>query len=143
MALQMAFKAINDSAGPNGFVPILLVFRTYPRMIESDVPSPIVAQRATVIKKAMAEIYKLRAKRQIVDAFGTRNGLKTDAVHSLLLSLPVLVWREGNTRQAGRWDGLFPLFNIKGETCTVELPHRPITFHSTVVKPYLVKPEKD
>jgi hypothetical protein len=28
--LQMAVKAVNDSAGPDGIVPILLVFRAYP-----------------------------------------------------------------------------------------------------------------
>jgi hypothetical protein len=61
MALQMAFKAINDSAGPDGLVPTLLVFGAYPRMIKSDAPSPTVAQRATAIKKAMAEIHKLQA----------------------------------------------------------------------------------
>jgi hypothetical protein len=59
----MAFKAINNSAGPNSLVPTLLVFEAYPRMIESDAPSPTVAQRATAIKKAIAEIHKLQAKR--------------------------------------------------------------------------------
>jgi hypothetical protein len=43
MALQMAFKAINNSASPDGLVPTLLVFEAYPRMIESDALSPIVA----------------------------------------------------------------------------------------------------
>jgi hypothetical protein len=43
IALQMAFKAINDSASPDGLVLTLLVFRAYSRMIESDAPSPIVA----------------------------------------------------------------------------------------------------
>ena len=43
MGLQMAFKAINDSAGPDGLVPTLLVFRAYPRMVEADAPSPIIA----------------------------------------------------------------------------------------------------
>ena len=38
----MAFKAINDSAGPKGLVPTLLVFRAYPQMVKSDVPSPTV-----------------------------------------------------------------------------------------------------
>ena len=42
MALQIAFKAINDSAGPDGLIPTLLVFGAYPRMTESDAPSPIV-----------------------------------------------------------------------------------------------------
>src|SRR6266567_8802243 len=42
MALQMAFKAINDSVGPDGLIPTLLVFRAYLRMVESDAPNPIV-----------------------------------------------------------------------------------------------------
>jgi len=28
--LQIAFKVINNSAGPDGLIPILLVFRAYP-----------------------------------------------------------------------------------------------------------------
>jgi hypothetical protein len=56
MALQMAFKAINDTAGPNGLVLTLLVYGAYPRITEHDPPSPSVAQRALAIKKAMAEV---------------------------------------------------------------------------------------
>src|SRR6266702_6586022 len=36
IALQMAFKAINDSTGPNNFIPTLLVFKAYLRMVKSD-----------------------------------------------------------------------------------------------------------
>jgi hypothetical protein len=56
MALQMTFKAINDTAGPEGLVPTLLVFGAYPRMIELDAPSPSVSQRIAAIRKAMSEI---------------------------------------------------------------------------------------
>jgi hypothetical protein len=62
MALQMAFKAINDTAGPDGLVPTLLVYGALPRMVEYDAPSPTVAQRSAALKKAMTEIQKLRAK---------------------------------------------------------------------------------
>jgi len=55
----MAFKAINNTAGPEGLVPTLLVFRAYPQIVESDAPSPLVTQRAAAIKKAIAEIQKL------------------------------------------------------------------------------------
>jgi hypothetical protein len=34
--LQMAVKAVNDSAGPDGIVPTLLVFGAYPRMTEMN-----------------------------------------------------------------------------------------------------------
>jgi hypothetical protein len=91
----------------------------------------------------MAEIHKLQAERQVANALNTRNKPMTNVVHSLLLSSPVLVWREGNTGQVGQWDGLFPLLSIEGETCTVELPCGPVTFCSTVVKPYYDGLEKD
>jgi hypothetical protein len=101
MALQMAFKAINDSAGPGGLVSTLLVFGAYPRLVESDAPNPTVAQRTVALKKAMDEIKKLRAKRQIADALNMRNGPITTAIHDLPLNSQVLVWREGPTGQAG------------------------------------------
>ena len=42
IALQIAFKAINDSIGPNSLIPTLLVFGAYPHIVESDAPNPIV-----------------------------------------------------------------------------------------------------
>ena len=59
----MAFKAVNDSIGPNSLIPILLIYSAFPRITEYDTPSPITTQRAKVIKKVMKEVYKLRAKR--------------------------------------------------------------------------------
>jgi hypothetical protein len=52
----MAFKAINNTAGLNGLVLILLVYGAYPRITEHDPPSLFIAQRALVIKKAIVEI---------------------------------------------------------------------------------------
>jgi hypothetical protein len=58
----MAFKVINDSAGPNGLIPTLLVFRAYPRIVESNIPNPIVIKRAAALKKAIKEVKKLKAE---------------------------------------------------------------------------------
>jgi hypothetical protein len=91
----MAFKAINDSTGPNGLIPTLLVFRAYLYIVESDAPNPIVVKRAAALKKAMEEVKKLRAERQVVDALNMRNGPKTTIIYNLPLNSPVLVWREG------------------------------------------------
>ncbi|KAF1934529.1 hypothetical protein EJ02DRAFT_471813, partial [Clathrospora elynae] len=38
--LQMAVKAVNDTAGPDGLVPTLLVFGAYPRISMDSPPSP-------------------------------------------------------------------------------------------------------
>lgn len=137
-ALQMAVKAVNDTAGPDGLVPTLLVFGAYPRMHSMDPPAPSIIQRAAAIEKAMEEVRKIRAENQVTDALNTRNGPFVDPVHDLPLNSDVLVWREGNAGRTGKWTGPFKLLGIEGETCKIHLPSGPTQFRSTVVKPYLV-----
>jgi hypothetical protein len=143
MALQMAVKATNDTAGPDGLVPTLLVFGAYPRMTELDPPAPSVTQRATAIKKAMTEVIKIRSKIQVQDALNHRNGPSVSPIHDLPLNSDVLVWREGNTGQSGHWDGPFKLLGIDRETCKVQLPSGPTDFRSTSVKPLLLEDQSD
>jgi hypothetical protein len=59
--LQMAVKAVNDTAGFDGLVPILLVFGTYPRLLPSLLPSPFFIVRADAIRKAITEMRKHKA----------------------------------------------------------------------------------
>jgi len=59
----MAFKVINDSIGPDGLIPTLLVFGAYLYIVESNAPNPTVIKRAVALKKAIEEVKKLRAKR--------------------------------------------------------------------------------
>jgi hypothetical protein len=87
IALQIAFKAINDSTGPDRLILILLVFGAYPQMTEFDPPLLITTQRVTIIKKAIAEIQKIQAKRQVANALNTYNRLNTDSVHNLELNI--------------------------------------------------------
>jgi hypothetical protein len=61
--LQMAVKAVNDTVGPDGLVPTLLIFGAYLRMTETDPPTPSIIQRAMAIRRAMNEIAKIRATR--------------------------------------------------------------------------------
>jgi hypothetical protein len=132
VSLQMAVKAVNDSSGPEGLVPTLLVFGAFPRMVILDDPAPTISQRAAAIRKAMDEIAKVRAKMQVNNALNARNGPTTESLHDLPLNSDVLVWRED-----GGWKGPFKLINITEETCKVLLPSGPTDFRTTVVKPYL------
>jgi hypothetical protein len=131
MILQMAVKAVNDSAGPDGIVPTLLVFGAYPRMTEMDPPSPSVVKRAEAIRAATKEVRRLYAERQVNDALAMRNGPNTTTTLSLPLQSDIRVWRE-----KGGWKGPYKLLAVDGETCTVDMPHGPTKFRSTVVKPY-------
>jgi hypothetical protein len=58
----MAFKAINNSTGPNSLIPTLLVFEAYPYMVKSNAPNPTVVKRAVALKKAIEEVKKLKAE---------------------------------------------------------------------------------
>ena len=87
----MAFKAFNNITGPDGLVPTLLVFSAYPWMAELDTPSPTVTQHVNVVKKAIAEIYKLHVEWQVANILNIQNGPKIDTVYNLPLNSPVLV----------------------------------------------------
>ena len=58
----MAVKAINNTTSPDRLVPTLLVYGAYLRISKLDPPAPSIMERATIIRKVIAEIVKLRAK---------------------------------------------------------------------------------
>jgi hypothetical protein len=137
IALQMAFKAINNTAGPDGIVPTLLVYGALPRMSEYNPPSPSVTQRSNALRKAIEEIKSLQASHEVVRALNTRNRPSTTDIHELPLNSEVLVWREGNTGQLGQWEGPYKLVSMEDESCVLALPHGNTSFRSTSVKPFL------
>ncbi len=92
LTLQMAVKAVNDTAGPDGLVLTLLVFSAYLRMTKLDPPAPLITVRAIVVRKAIAEITKLQACKSVNDALHYRNGPNTALLHDLPLNSEVLVW---------------------------------------------------
>ena len=87
----MAVKAVNNTAGPDGLVPTLLVYRAYLRISNLDPPALSIMERAAIIRKAMAEIVKLRAKQVVSNALYHRNGPNTTLVHNLPLNSEVLI----------------------------------------------------
>ena len=58
----MAVKAINNTTSLDRLVPTLLVYEAYLRISNLDPPTPSIIEWAATIRKAIAEIVKLRAK---------------------------------------------------------------------------------
>jgi len=58
----MAVKAVNNTTSPDGLVPTLLVNGAYLRISNLNPPALSITERAAAIRKAIAEIVKLRAK---------------------------------------------------------------------------------
>jgi len=138
MVLQMAQKAVNDTNGPDGIVPTLLVFGAYPRIGENDPPTASVVQRAKAVKLAMKEVRRLLAKRQVQDALAMRNGPNTQPTLDLPIGSMVKVYREKRG-----WTGPYKLLSIDGETCRIEMQRgSPVNFRTTVVRPYYEQPQE-
>jgi hypothetical protein len=131
--LQMAVKSVNDTAGHDGFVPTFLMFGTYFRLLPSSPPLSSLTVRANAMRKAMAEVRKLKARRQVTDAFFQRNGPFVAKVKQLPLQNEVRVWRE-----SGGWTGSHRLlaYANNGNACIVKINGKPIIFQIIVVKPY-------
>jgi hypothetical protein len=99
IVLQMTFKVINDSIELDELIFILLVFEAYSRMIERNVLSSTIIQRAIAMKKTMKEIQKFIAIRQMNDALNTRND-SISLIHNLSLNSSVLIFRENKDNQS-------------------------------------------
>ncbi len=136
-ALRMALKAINDSVGPYGIVPTLLLYGTLPGLKRpSDPHAASTMARAKELKSATERMSKYFASRQYRDALRSRNGPDVTDVHKFPLGSFVRVYRS----EIDKWKGPFRLFVVSGETCTLLVPasQRGFSeFRTTVVKQYI------
>jgi hypothetical protein len=85
ISLQIAIKTINDSVGPDGIIPTLLVFGAYPRMTNNSALSPITTKRAETIRKTSNEIRRYYTKRHIEDILRIRNSPNTTMIFKFLI----------------------------------------------------------
>ncbi len=131
----MTFKIINDSIELDELILILLIFDVYSRMIEMNVSSSTITQRAIAMKKVMKEVRKFNVMRQVNDVLNTRNDL-IFLIHNLSLNSLVLIFREGNIDQSESWKKSFKLLSIQNESAIIELSNDSIKFRSISVKSY-------
>ena len=138
-ALRAAVKAVNDTAGPDGLVPTLLVFGAYPRISTDSPPTTEQQQRARAVAKAMAELRKIVARKKVSEALNTRNGPNTEHTlpSTLALGSSVLAFRE-----KGGWQGPFRVVGVTGTKVTIEMPRGPVTLRNTHIKPYYELPNE-
>jgi hypothetical protein len=83
--LQMAVKAVNNSARLNKIVLILLVFGLYPRMTEIDTLLLTIVKRAKAICAVTKKVRWLYAKQQVNNAFAIHNKPNTMVIIDLPL----------------------------------------------------------
>jgi hypothetical protein len=91
LILQMTVKPINDTADSDELMFTLLIFDVYSRMHVMNSSTSSINQRAMIIEKAMIEIRKFEAKRQVADTLNIRNDLIVTSIHDLFLNSNVLI----------------------------------------------------
>jgi hypothetical protein len=89
--LQMIVKTINDTVDSYELMLTLLIFDVYSRMHIMNSSISSINQRAIAIEKAMIEMKKFKAERQVADALNTRNDLIIISIHDLFLNSNVLI----------------------------------------------------
>jgi hypothetical protein len=116
MILQMAVKAVNNIAGPNRIVPILLVFGVYLQLTDMDPLSLLITKRAEAVRVVMKEVRCLYTERQVKDTLAIYNSPDTKLTLGLLLQSEVQIWHE-----KGRWAGLYKLIVTNSEIYTINM----------------------
>lgn len=82
--LQYAIKSLNDSVGPDGLVPTLLVYGALPRLgLPTDKLASGVFERAVGERKATEAMSRHFVKRQIRDSVRSRNGPDVSEIHKV------------------------------------------------------------
>ncbi|KAI1003043.1 hypothetical protein K3495_g5165 [Podosphaera aphanis] len=131
--LKMAIKAPNDTSDPDGIVPTLCVFGTYPRITWNDPPVPNAIERAETTYRAMIELRKFLATRLVQDARNIRNGPKNEHLEQVPIGGQVKVLREGGKSKKAEWTGPYELVDKDKETITVRINDEDKIFRSTAV----------
>ena len=90
----MAVKAVNNTAGPDGLIPILLVYSAYPYISREDKLTLLNTEQVRAIKCVMDDVHRLNTKIAITKAIRTTCGLDMAAVLGLPLNIKVLVWHK-------------------------------------------------
>ena len=130
----MATKCVNDTTGPEGLCPTLLVYGTIPRPARRT-PAATQIQRADAIRKGMEEVRKVIAKRKI--SFALKHPCSKEAqeqerrLRLLPAGSPVRVFRT----KSKKWEGPFPFISIDDGVAVIQMPRGRKLFRSSAVKP--------
>ena len=116
-ALAVSVKAINDTLGPEGFVPSSLVFGEFPTIhtdSERRASRPTTAERASVVESARTEMEKIMAELRIRRSL--HHSVPPASDNTYAKGDQFLVWREKVVAGLiGEWDGPYPVHAYEKE----------------------------
>ena len=135
LRLSMAVKAINDTAGPNGLIPSLLLFGAMPKMPHVPHENPEVNARFKAMKTARGEYEKIISKSRVDQAL--KRKVPASANYKFYPRRSVYVYQEKKKGWHGGWTGPHLVTECIGKKVMVDLGERdgPRSFNLSQVKP--------
>jgi hypothetical protein len=89
--LQIVIKTINNTASLNGLTPTLLVWGVYPKINRDSALVLSVKKKNIAYRYIKIELEKIKAKRQVNNTLGIRNGPNKKEIKDLLIQSDILV----------------------------------------------------
>lgn len=129
--LRLAIKAVNDTAGPNGLVPTLLVFGVLPRLPIHPRDLPDQRDRMQAMQVARAEMARITARARVHVALNRNVPAAADTDIRILDN--VLVFRES---PVNKWVGPYTVVDVKGKSIYVDVNGRATQFAIDKVRVY-------
>lgn len=131
--LSIAVKACNDTAGPNGLVPTLLVFGVMPRFPLNPIDLPDQVERMRAMESARMEMAQVISKTRLDTALRSNVPTAADQAPNIMIGSEVLVFRE---RQR-KWIGPFRVLDVQGKMIHIDIKRGQPRYSIDKVKPYL------
>jgi hypothetical protein len=130
-ALELAVKCVNDTVGPDGLTPTLLVFGSIPRPARK-VPADTQIQRVRAMDAARKAVTAEHARQKI--SFALRYigpyGNERDDLKALERGDPVIIWRQ----KRNMWMP-YTFTDLDGEMVTVQNSSGRSIFRTNVIRP--------
>nr|AHF58602.1 polyprotein [Chondrus crispus] len=134
LILSISNKAMNDTCGPEGLVPTILVFGAIPKIAAQPSGQPTQEQRMNLMQTARAEMEKITARLRMKTILKKRTPSSSHATVSE--GDPVLVWRKRGKHSL--WTGPFEVIAVHGKIITISEDNgRARDFNASCVKIYL------
>lgn len=135
--LTIAVKALNDTVGPHGLGPTLLVFGIMPRIPFVHVNLPDQIERMKAMTEARKEMGKRMAATLLKKAM--KMNAPAAATRNIQIGSEVLVYKEKPIR---KWLGPHLVLDVQGKAVFVDTKGNTVQLSVDKVKPYL-RPSED
>ncbi len=139
LILKLAVKAMNDTMGPNGLVPSLLVFGVLPRFPAVSTNLPNQEDRMKALEIARSEMEAFVAEARVRTALNSN--IPATATTVFHPGQEVLVYRE--KAKPNQWTGPYHVTRVEDKQVFIDRDGEEVQHSATQIKPFIKNAQED